>query len=92
MVRFAKSVKRRRLNVDLITRTQCSGKALGAACPDATMATNARNRHVEPCYKQHTAVDDCASCALVGYIPAQPSAIDESVRSGVALIRGFGHP
>jgi transposase len=26
--------------------------------PDATMATNARNRHLEPCYKQHTAVDD----------------------------------
>ena len=25
---------------------------------DATMATNARNRHLEPCYKQHTAVDD----------------------------------
>ena len=22
------------------------------------MATNARNRHLEPCYKQHTAVDD----------------------------------
>ena len=26
--------------------------------PDATMATNARNRHLEPCYKQHTGVDD----------------------------------
>jgi transposase len=26
--------------------------------PDATMATNGRNRHLEPCYKQHTAVDD----------------------------------
>ena len=30
-------------------------------CPtdaDATMATNARNRRLEPAYKQHTAVDD----------------------------------
>jgi hypothetical protein len=26
--------------------------------PDATMATSARNRRLEPCYKQHTAVDD----------------------------------
>jgi transposase len=26
--------------------------------PDATMATNARNRRLEPSYKQHTAVDD----------------------------------
>jgi transposase len=26
--------------------------------PDATMATNARNRRLEPTYKQHTAVDD----------------------------------
>ena len=28
--------------------------------PDATMATNARNRRLEPAYKQHTAVDDVA--------------------------------
>ncbi|MBP0114931.1 transposase [Bradyrhizobium vignae] len=26
--------------------------------PDATMATNARNRRLQPAYKQHTAVDD----------------------------------
>ncbi len=26
--------------------------------PDATMATNARNRRLEPAYKQHSAVDD----------------------------------
>ena len=26
--------------------------------PDATMATNSRNRRLEPAYKQHTAVDD----------------------------------
>lgn len=28
--------------------------------PDATMATNGRNRRLEPAYKQHTAVDDLA--------------------------------
>lgn len=28
--------------------------------PDATMATNGRNRRLEPAYKQHTAVDDIA--------------------------------
>src|SRR5262245_785088 len=46
------------------TRTTSRVKATSAKqvhCvtdPDATMATNARNRHLEPCYKQHTAVDD----------------------------------
>jgi len=33
-------------------------KKLCTTDPDATMATNARNRRLEPCYKQHTAVDD----------------------------------
>lgn len=28
------------------------------------MATNARNQHLEPCYKQHTAVDDKAGVIL----------------------------
>ncbi|WP_371740508.1 transposase [Bradyrhizobium sp. LCT2] len=35
--------------------------SLGKICwtdPNATMATNARNRRLEPSYKQHTAVDD----------------------------------
>jgi transposase len=32
--------------------------------PDATMATNARNRRLEPAYKQHTAVDDKAGVIL----------------------------
>lgn len=31
--------------------------------PDATMATNARNRRLEPAYKQHTAVDD--QCGVI---------------------------
>lgn len=32
--------------------------------PDATMATNARNRRLEPAYKQHTAVDDVLGVVL----------------------------
>ena len=32
--------------------------------PDATMATNARNRRLEPAYKQHTAVDDVCGVVL----------------------------
>lgn len=31
--------------------------------PDATMATSARNRRLEPAYKQHTAVDD--QCGVI---------------------------
>jgi transposase len=37
---------------------QSKRKKVCVTDPDATMATNARNRHLEPCYKQHTAVDD----------------------------------
>jgi transposase len=32
--------------------------------PDATMATNARNRRLEPAYKQHTAIDDKVGVVL----------------------------
>ena len=32
--------------------------------PDATMATNGRNRRLEPAYKQHTAVDDVCGVVL----------------------------
>lgn len=32
--------------------------------PDATMATNARNRRLEPAYKQHAAVDDICGVVL----------------------------
>jgi transposase len=32
--------------------------------PDATMATNARNRRLEPAYKQHTVVDDLCGVVL----------------------------
>ncbi len=33
-------------------------KKVSTTDPDATMSTTARNRRLEPCYKQHTAVDD----------------------------------
>ena len=31
---------------------------------DTSMATTARNRHLEPCYKQHTTVDDVRGVVL----------------------------
>src|SRR3712207_45432 len=51
-------------------RAERDGKQAGKykkACltdPDATMATNARNRRLEPAYKQHTAVDDVRGVVL----------------------------
>jgi IS5 family transposase len=39
-------------------------KKICATDPDATMATNARNRRLEPAYKQHAAVDDKAGVIL----------------------------
>lgn len=43
--------------------------------PDATMATNARNRRLEPAYKQHTAVDD-----KVGVIWMSRSRLDKRTK------------
>src|SRR3954464_14639874 len=40
------------------TATRVLGRPKRMGDPDATMATNARNRRLEPAYKQHTAVDD----------------------------------
>ena len=51
-------------------RAERDGKQTGRhkkACrtdPDASMATNARNRRLEPAYKQHTAVDDICGVVL----------------------------
>jgi transposase len=39
-------------------------KKVSATDPDATMATSARNRRLEPAYKQHTAVDDLRGVIL----------------------------
>src|SRR5262245_49204372 len=41
-----------------------STKKICVTDPDATMATNARNRRLEPAYKQHTAVDDKVGVVL----------------------------
>jgi IS5 family transposase len=41
-----------------------SGKHKKIRTTDATMATNARNRRLEPAYKQHTAVDDKVGVVL----------------------------
>lgn len=39
-------------------------KKVSTTDPDATMATSARNRRLEPAYKQHTAVDDVRGVIL----------------------------
>jgi IS5 family transposase len=39
-------------------------KKISTTDPDATMATTARNRRLEPSFKQHTAVDDRAGVVL----------------------------
>lgn len=39
-------------------------KKVSLTDPDATMATNARNRRLEPAYKQHAAVDDLRGVIL----------------------------
>ncbi|MGN8119672.1 transposase [Labrys sp. 22185] len=39
-------------------RQRGKSKKICVTDPDATMATNGRNRRLEPSYKQHTAVDD----------------------------------
>ena len=39
-------------------------KKVSRTDPDASMATTARHRRLEPCYKQHTAVDDVKGVVL----------------------------
>jgi IS5 family transposase len=39
-------------------------KKVSTTDPDATMATNGRNRRLEPSFKQHTAVDDLSGVVL----------------------------
>lgn len=51
---------------DAETTRRQSGKSKKVCTtdPDATMATNGRNRRLEPAYKQHTAVDDRSGVIL----------------------------
>ena len=44
--------------IERIGRQSGKYKKVCTTDPDATMATNARNRRLEPAYKQHTTVDD----------------------------------
>lgn len=41
-----------------------SAKKYSPTDPDATMATSCKQYHLEPCYKQHTAVDDQAGVVI----------------------------
>ena len=52
--------------IEVEKRGRQSGKykKVSRTDPDATMATTARNRRLEPCYKQHTAVDDLRGVVL----------------------------
>src|SRR5262245_33439126 len=52
------------IEVEKQNRQSSKSKKVCVTDPDATMATNARNRHLEPCYKQHAAVDDKAGVIL----------------------------
>ena len=45
-------------------QSSAKGKKVCVTDPDATMATNGRNRRLEPAYKQHTAVDDVAGVVV----------------------------
>ena len=59
-----------RANVDIDEETEKKGRQTGRykkVCltdPDATMATNSRNRRLEPAYKQHAVVDDVRGVVL----------------------------
>ena len=47
-----------------VSRKSGKYKKVCTTDPDATMATNARNRRLEPAYKQHTVVDDVRGVIL----------------------------
>lgn len=56
--------------------------------PDATMATNARNRRLEPAYKQHTVVDDLRGVVLdvaVTTGEVNEGQVDATMATGVAI-------
>lgn len=60
------SENRTEQEIDAEKKARQSGKykKVSRTDPDATMATTARNRRLEPCYKQHTAVDDMRGAIL----------------------------
>lgn len=61
--------------------------------PDATMATNARNRRLEPAYKQHTAVDDVFGVVLdLEVTTGQANEGDHVLARVDAVAEATGHP
>jgi IS5 family transposase len=60
---------------------------------DATMATSARNRRLEPAYKQHAVVDDVRGVELdVEVRPARPTRVRSSSSASTPPLRRPGRP
>src|SRR5512134_292439 len=58
--------------------------------PDATMATNARNRRLEPAYKQHTAVDDLRGVILDVAVTTGDAIATVTADAGYAYAKVYG--
>lgn len=66
-VRYVEATNEANGEVDETAKTSRQTGKYKKVCttdPDATMATTARNRRLEPAYKQHTVVDDLRGVVL----------------------------
>ena len=57
--------------------------------PDASMATSAENRRLEPCYKQHTAVDDGRGVVLDVAVTTGAVSERETIKAQVDEVRAI---
>ena len=57
--------------------------------PDASMATAAENRRLEPCYKQHTAVDDARGMVLDVLVTTGAVSERETIEAQVDEVRAI---
>ena len=57
--------------------------------PDASMATAAENRRLEPCYKQHTAVDDARGVVLDVLVTTGAVSERETIEAQVDEVRAI---
>ena len=57
--------------------------------PDASMATSAENRRLEPCYKQHTAVDDTRGVVLDVAVTTGAASERETIEAQVDEVRAI---
>jgi hypothetical protein len=75
---------------DAERRSRKTGKYKKASTtdPDATMATNGRNRRFEPSFKQHTAVDDLAGVVLDVVVTTGEVNEGQVLESQIDVIRG----